>query len=336
MIASAVFLGIVSAPRSAYSAESINRIIATVGSQSISELDYDDAQEKYSKLSRFLKNEDMRKTLRTRIIDFLIDRAVVDSISEEESIQVNEKRLDSEIDKRMEMMGVSSRKQFEKAIEGSSGMTYDLWYSELPYQIKRTQLMQYKVPNIPPTEKDIRAWYNQNRDKVGFEIQFRQIVVAPANDSISEESRIHKEAADIRKSVQADPSSFSLVAGSARNNDPTLRARKGLVDWVSSFELFKTSRSVAAAASAVQVGGISDVFRDERKRYCIIKVEGKRPTPIDNVRQGIGNLLMREKEEDNFHKWVKDQRSHVPIQIFDDAYKKENKIPEYHETFILD
>ncbi|WP_425460195.1 putative peptidyl-prolyl cis-trans isomerase [Leptospira semungkisensis] len=336
VFASALFLGIISAPRSVYSAESINRIIATVGSQSISELDYDDAQDKYMKLSRFLKNEDTRKTLRSRIIDFLIDRAVVDSISEEESIQVNEKRLESEIDKRMEMMGISSRKQFEKAIEGSSGMTYDLWYSELPYQIKRTQLMQYKVPNIPPTEKDIRAWYNQNRDKVGFEIQFRQIAIAPANDSISEESRIHKEAADIRKTVQADPASFSLVAGSPRNTDSTLRARKGLIDWVSSFELFKTSRSVAAAVSAVPVGGVSEVFRDERKRYCVLKVEGKRPTPLENVRQGIGNLLMREKEEDNFQKWVKDQRSSVPIQIFDDAYKKENKIPEHHETFILD
>lgn len=318
------------------SAESINRIIATVGNQSISELDFDDAQEKYQKLQRFLKNEDTRKSLRTRIIDFLIDRAVVDSISEDESIQVNEKRLESEIDKRMELMGITSRKQFEKAIESTSGMSFDLWYTELPYQIKRGQLLQYKVPNHPPAEKDIRNWYNQNRDKVGFEIQFRQIAIAPNNDSISEESRIHKEASDLKKTLNADPASFGLVAGSPRNTDPVLRARKGLVDWISSFELYKTSRSVATAASSLSVGSISEVFRDERKRYCVLKVEGKRPTPLDSVRQGIGNLLMREKEDENFSKWVREQRTVVPIQIFDESYKKENKIPDQQESLILD
>lgn len=319
-----------------HSAESINRIIATVGNQSISELDFDDAQEKYQKISRFLKNEDTRKSLRSRIIDFLIDRAVVDSIAEDESIQVNEKRLESEIDKRMELMGITSRKQFEKAIETNSGMAFDLWYTELPYQIKRGQLLQYKVPNQPPADKEIRAWYSQNKEKVGFEVQFRQIAITPNNDSISEESRIHKEAMEIRKSLLADPASFSLVAGSPRNTDPTLRARKGLVDWVSSFELFKTSRTVAAAASNVQVGAISEVFRDERKRYCILKVEGKRPTPLESVRQGIGNLLMKEKEDENFNRWVREQRTVVPIQIFDEAYKKENKIPDQQESLNID
>ncbi len=329
-------LGSILIDRPLQSAESINRIIVTVGSQSISELDYDDAQDKYQKLSRFLKNEDTRKSLRTRIIDFLIDRAVVDSIAEDESIQVTEKRLEGEIEKRMELMGITSRKQFEKAIEASSGMAFDLWYTELPYQLKRGQLLQYKVPNHPPSEKDIKAWYGQNREKVGFEVQFRQIAIAPNNESISEESRIHKEAADIKKTIQSDPNSFGLIAGSPRNTDAGLRARKGLVDWISSFELYKTNKSVAIAASNLQVGGVSEVFRDERKRYCVLKVEGKRPTPLENVKQGIGNLLMREKEDENFHKWVREQRSVVPIQIFDDIYKKENKIPDHQETLILD
>lgn len=317
-------------------AESLNKIIATVGNQSISELDFDDAQDKYQRLTKYLKNEDMRKSLRTRIIDFLIDRAVVDSIAEDESIQVNEKRLESEIEKRMEFMGITSRKQFEKAVESSSGMSYELWYTELPYQIKKTQLMQYKVPNSPPSDKDIRAWYAQNREKVGFEVQYRQIAISPNNDSISEESRIHKEASEIKKNVLSDPASFGLIAGSPRNSDANLRARKGLMDWVSSFELYKTNRSVAVALSTVPVGSISEVFRDERKRYCIVKVEGKRPTPLDNVRQGIINLLSREKEDENFIKWVRESRSTVPIQIFDEAYKKENKIPDQQEHFNLD
>ncbi|MBE8425134.1 SurA N-terminal domain-containing protein, partial [Leptospira borgpetersenii serovar Balcanica] len=103
-------------------AESLNRVSATVGTISISELDLDDASEKYTKLQKHLKHEDVRKSLRTRIIDFLIDRAIVDVVAEEESIQVNEQRVDAEIEKRMEVMGITNRKQFEKAMETSSGM----------------------------------------------------------------------------------------------------------------------------------------------------------------------------------------------------------------------
>lgn len=187
-------------------AESLNRVVATVGTVSISELDLDDASEKYSKLQKHLKHEDFRKSLRTRIIDFLIDRAIVDVVAEEESIQVNEQRVDSEIEKRMEVMGITNRKQFEKAMETSSGMPFELWVTELPYQIKKGQLLQLKIAVPPPSEQEIKAWYNQNRDKVGFEIRYRIISIAPENDSIQEENRLYKELSDIRKSILADPS----------------------------------------------------------------------------------------------------------------------------------
>ncbi|EMY25088.1 SurA N-terminal domain protein [Leptospira interrogans serovar Australis str. 200703203] len=123
--------------RPTHAAESLNRVIATVGTVSISELDLDDATEKYNRLQKHLKHEDYRKSFRTRIIDFLIDRAIVDVVAEEESIQVNEQRVDSEIEKRMEVMGITNRKQFEKTMETSSGMPFELWVTELPYQIKK-------------------------------------------------------------------------------------------------------------------------------------------------------------------------------------------------------
>ncbi|RHX77656.1 putative peptidyl-prolyl cis-trans isomerase [Leptospira yasudae] len=316
-------------------AESLNRVIATVGTVSISELDLDDATEKYNRLQKHLKHEDYRKSLRTRVIDFLIDRAIVDVIAEEESVQVNEQRVESEIEKRMEVMGVANRKQFEKAMESSSGMPFELWVTELPYQIKKGQLLQLKVAVPPPSESEIRNWYNQNKDKVGFEIRYRIISVAPDNDSVQEENRLYKEVSEIRKSVISDPSSFALIAGSPRN-DPTLRARRGLVEWISSFDLYKYSKVTASIAAPLPNGGVSEVFRDERKRYCVLKIEGKRPTPMENLRGGIQNILYRDKEEDTFHKWLKETRAELPIQIFDDAYRKENKIPLREETFHLD
>lgn len=316
-------------------AESLNRVIATVGTVSISELDLDDAGEKYNRLQKHLKHEDFRKSLRTRIIDFLIDRAIVDVVAEEESVQVNEQRVEAEIEKRMEVMGIANRKQFEKAMEASSNMPFELWVTELPYQIKKGQLLQLKIAVPPPNEQEIRTWYNQNKDKVGFEIRYRIIAIAPENDSVQEENKLFKEVSEIKKSILADPSSFALVAGSPRN-DPTLRSRRGLVEWISSFDLYKYSKITATIAAPLPNGGISDVFRDERKRYCILKIEGKRPTPMDNLRGGIQNILYRDKEEDTFHKWLKESRAEIPIQVFDENYRKENKISLKEETFHLD
>ncbi|WP_017850928.1 putative peptidyl-prolyl cis-trans isomerase [Leptospira interrogans] len=321
--------------RPTHAAESLNRVIATVGTVSISELDLDDATEKYNRLQKHLKHEDYRKSFRTRIIDFLIDRAIVDVVAEEESIQVNEQRVDSEIEKRMEVMGITNRKQFEKTMETSSGMPFELWATELPYQIKKGQLLQLKIAVPPPNEQEIRSWYNQNKDKVGFEIRYRIISIAPENDSIQEENRLYKEVSEIRKSILADPSSFALIAGSPRN-DPALRARRGMVEWISSFDLYKYSKITATIAAPLPNGGVSEVFRDERKRYCILKIEGKRPTPMENLRGGIQNILYRDKEEDTFHRWLKESRAEIPIQIFDEAYRKENKIPLKEETFHLD
>ncbi|XDD51886.1 putative peptidyl-prolyl cis-trans isomerase [Leptospira sp. WS92.C1] len=316
-------------------AESLNRVIATVGTVSISELDLDDAGDKYNRIQKHLKHEDFRKSLRTRILDFMIDRAIVDVVAEEESIQVNEQRVESEIEKRMEVMGISNRKQFEKAMEASSGMPFELWVTELPYQIKKGQLLQLKIAVPPPSEHEIRTWYVQNKDKVGFEIRYRIIAISPENDSIKEENKLYKEVSEIRKSVLADPSSFALIAGSPRN-DPSLRSRRGMVEWISSFDLYKYSKITATIAAPLPNGGVSDVFRDERKRYCLLKIEGKRPTPMDNLRGGIQNILYRDKEEDIFHKWLKESRAEIPIQIFDEAYKKENKIPTKEEHLNVD
>ncbi|EMO06200.1 hypothetical protein LEP1GSC116_3351 [Leptospira interrogans serovar Icterohaemorrhagiae str. Verdun HP] len=57
---------------------------------------------------------------------------------------------------------------------------------------------------------------------------------------------------------------------------------------------------------------------------------------MENLRGGIQNILYRDKEEDTFHRWLKESRAEIPIQIFDEAYRKENKIPLKEETFHLD
>jgi len=312
-------------------AESINKIMVIVGKIPITAIDYRDAKFKYSKIRKFIPEVKKNGSEKTRILNFLIDRAIIDLVSEQESIQVDEKRVESEIQRRMGLMEIEDEKIFSDTITKQTGIPYDLWVSEIPYQIKKSQLLQVKITTPLPSEAEIQKWYNQNRRKVGFEVRFREIIMVPRNRDISEEARIFNEIQNIRKQI-TDRSSFLKTAYS-HSNQSMYRPAGGLIDYIAAYDLYKKSKIYASVTSQMRNGEISEVFKDERGRYCILLLEGKRPTPLEQVRRGIQNVLYREKEEDAFLGWLVQMRSDLSIKYYDNAYKKENNIKKQSEEY---
>ncbi|MCC5813770.1 MAG: putative peptidyl-prolyl cis-trans isomerase [Leptospira sp.] len=312
--------------------ESLNSIVAIVGGISISQIDYENGAERYKVISKFAPPSRKRQSFRSQVIDFLIDRAIVDIVSEEESIQVNEKRIEAEIEKRMEQTGSKDLEEFKRNVPKQTGMSFADWLADLPYQIKKAQLMQIRVSTPLPSEQEIRSWYAKNKNKVGFELRFREIAVAPKNASIDEESRVYKEIADIRSQVLKDPSLFRLIASGPRN-ESRFRSSGGLVNWQPAFELYKQSPTLANIATQTKVNKISEIYRDESKRYCILYMEGMRATPLESVRKGIQNVLYRDKEQQAFEDWLAGMREEVQITTFDPIYNKEHNIKVKQEVY---
>lgn len=315
--------------------ESLNSVIAIVGPISISSLDYEKGAEKYKALSRFIPASRKKGSLHSQVLDFLIDRAIVDIAADEESVQVNEKRIEAEIQKRMDAQGITDIEVFKRTIPQQFGLPYEVWLEDLPFQIKKAQLLQIRISPSLPSEQEIQNWYNRNKAKVGSEFKFREIIFSPANNSIDEESRIFAELNEIRSKSMKDPSFFRLVASGPRN-ESRYKASGGLVNWIPTFELYKSQPTTASVLSQVAVGKVSEVFRDDRKRYCIIFVEGSRPTPLDAVKRGIQGLLYREKEQGSFDDWVASTRKTTSITIFDPIYAKEHNISNPIEKYEMD
>ncbi|WCL49652.1 putative peptidyl-prolyl cis-trans isomerase [Leptospira sp. GIMC2001] len=315
--------------------ESLNQIIAIVGSKSLSVMDYEAGVERYKVISKFAPPTRKNQSFRSQVIDFLIDRAIVDIVAEEESIQVNEKRIEAEIDRRMEQMGITDLEQFKKQTAQQTGMSYEQWILDLPYQIKKGQLLQIRVTTPLPSEQEVRNWYNKNKGKVGFEVKFREIAIGPKDGSIDEESRVYKEVAEIRSNVLKDPSLFRLIASGPRN-ESRFKSSGGLVNWVPTFELYKQSPTLATISGQTKEGKISEIFRDERKRYCIIYVEGIRATPLDSVRRGVQNVLYRDKEQQAFENWLEQMRNQVTVTTYDPIYNREHNIKIEEEVYNLD
>jgi putative peptidyl-prolyl cis-trans isomerase len=336
IIAFLIFLSMISSGvLTAAKRESLNQILAIVGNFSISQIDYEVGAEQYKIISKFAPPDRKKQSLRSQVIDFLIDRAIVDIVAEEESVQINEKRIEAEVEKRMESMGITDLEQFKRAIPSQTSMTYEQWIQDLPYQIKKGQLLQIRVSTPLPSEQEIRSWYAKNKAKVGFEVKFREIALAPKDGSIDEESRVYKEMTEIRAKVVKDPSLFRLIASGPRN-DSRYKASGGLVNWIPAFELFKQSSILASITSKTKENKISEIYRDERKRYCILYVEGLRPTPIDSVRRGIQNVLYRDKEQKAFEDWLESMRSQISITTYDAIYNKEHNLKIQEESYNLD
>lgn len=313
-----------------YPAETINKILATVQKISISELDFNKAEEVYKALQKNSKKQTKPKgSPRTQVMDFLIARSIIDITADEESIQVNEKTIEAEVDRLMKLSQSADRAQFEKILPEKVGLPFEVWYNELPYQMKKNQLIQVRVPMKPPTEAEIKNWYNQNIQKVGFEVKFREIIVVPKNGSFEEEQRISNEINSIKKDVKKDASSFNLIADGPRNQAPA----KGRNDWMPSHEVYNKSLILLNIVGRMEEGMVSDVFRDEKNRYCIVRMEGKRKTQIDSIRRNIQEILQREKVDEAFEEWIAVRRKELHISIYDKEYITENKIEAPDESF---
>lgn len=309
------------------SAESINKIYAIIGKISISQLDYEKGEDKFKRL--FKQRSPYKGSHKTQVLDFLIERAIVDITADEESITVNEKRIESEIEKMMEHSGITDRAQFEKHLSEKSGMPFEMWVSDLPYQIKKSQLMQMRVTVRPPTEDDAKKWYERNKDKLGYEVKYREIVMIPRNTGLDEERRVSNEMSQIQKEIRKDKSAFNLIASGPRNQSP----RGGYSDWISTSELVMKNRTLVGNLAMLPEGGISELFRDDRGRYCIIRMDGKRRTPMEAIRKIVQDIIAREKMDESFMDWVRERRKEVPMFIYDKEYAAENKIETPDESF---
>lgn len=316
---------IVSAP------ESINRILAIVGKISISQLDFERGEEIFKALQKQRKpgKTAPKGSYKTQVLDFLISRAIIDITADEESIQANEKNVEAEIDRMMKGSGVNDRAQFEKLITEKTGLPFDIWINDLPYQIKRGQLLQVRVTIKPPSEQEIQSWYHANKQKVGFEIKFREICLTPRNGSVEEEQRISNEINTIKKDARKDRDAFTLIASGPRNH----AAGKGINDWVPTFEIFNKSPHLVNVLGRLDDGKISDAYIDDRRRYCIARLEGKRSTPIDTIRRNIQEIIQRERIDSSFDDWILTRRKEVLITVYDKEYIAENKLETPDESF---
>lgn len=288
--------------------EVINRVIMIIGENPVTQLDLDRIQ-KYVRAIR----PDMKGSEKETAYSILIERAIVDRAASEESIIVSPERLENEIKRRMDMSNINNREQFEETVAKESGMPFDLWLEKLRYDLLRQQIIQIMISVPQPDEKDIEEFYRKNRRKIGEEVRYREIVFPPTRD-ISQERVIANKAKSIYQKVSSNPALFSQIARTTAENVSPRRYAGGLQNWTGLDQVAREDRITAGVLYSMRGGTVSNVYRDQAGRYRIVYLEGKRPVPLEEVRQLIERRLYFEQAEKAFDQWLEEEKKRLTIE----------------------
>ena len=301
-------------PETAAPGEAINQVRYIVDEEVITDIDIDRMRENLDNLDKLNPSPKRNdKDTRTRAIETLIERAIVLREAREESIIVSDARVDNEMEKRRNLMGIADEDEFRRLVEKEAGMPYDRWREEMRYQYVRQQIIQIKIPVPQPTEQDVEEFYEKNKARFGMEVRFREILLRPKDGSLDDELRISKLARKIRGEISGNPKSFARIARSYAENLSPFRRQGGLQNYTPIQDVAERDRLLAGMVFRLPVGKLSDVFRNTKNEYMIVMVEGRRSVPLEKVRRLIHQRLFVEKERGAFEEWLEGRKKEVVI-----------------------
>lgn len=284
----------------------VNRVRLIVGSVAITDQDVLKMKKSLRKTRRGKRN------LEKLAVDQLIERAIVGMEAEKQSIIVSDLRLQNEVKRRMQMSGVSDENKFRKSIERETGASFDHFLSEMRYQITQQHLARIVLSVPQATDREIEKFYRKNRRKIGVEVRYREMIFQGRGKTESEISRI---AHQVQRQVRSQPASFANVARSHPQNAAASRVYGGLKNFREISEISLHNKILAGVLFNTGAGSVSPVFRDSRGRYMVIKVERKRPIPIDKVRDLIQRRLYFDRQGKVFEEWIEKRRREVAIVV---------------------
>ena len=258
-------------------------------------------------------------TERNKIIDKIIDEAILEQIAEEETILVSDEKVDNEIKKIMERAKTKDMDSFKKMIEAKEKIPYEFWKKQLRIQILAELVMSIAVDFAPPTRKDVQEWYSKNKNTPAMtQVNVKHILIIPRSSSFADEKAANTQLEDLRNQILSGASFETLAA--RHSKDPGSAVKGGSIGWV-----FLGSLDPYFANQAYQMrksGEISPVFKSSFG-YHIIKYLGRRTAPLEEIEDNISNMISMQSREEQFKKWIKQRRATSSIYVF---------LPDYKET----
>ena len=207
----------------AFSWEPYDKVIAVVNDSPIVE---SDLSMKFNRIQRRKNIPQARRSFeQSRLLDKSIDEMLILQEADAQSIIVSDAKVDNQIKKIMERMNISNMDTFKERVERAENMSFEEYREEIKKSLVTEQVMSIAIGVTPPTRKEATEWYKTNKDKLGFEMNLKHILMRVKNNSLAEEKRVNEEMKKIRRRVEAGESFESLAI--ALSEDPATASKGG-------------------------------------------------------------------------------------------------------------
>ncbi len=200
----------------------------------------------------------------------------------------NEEGVEKAVDEMVDLVLVSIRGRERHSMTPAESLQISEWRDQLLYNQFREDVIWNEVQ---VDETRLREWYDEN---VGEEVHARHILVgggADAPDSVRQAARAQAESLLQLARGGAD---FAELARE-NSDDPGSAQQGGSLGW------FQRGRMVASfeqAAFATEPGEVVPQVVETQFGFHVIKVEGKRKQPFEELREEIEEQLARPERMD--------------------------------------
>lgn len=295
----------------------VDKIIAVVNDEIITQSEFDKAFEPYLKRIEQTYQGNNKEGAINQTKDLVLQRLVDDLLIVQEAKKAGTVIKDAEV---MEVLRDTLAKQnvtmddFLKKQE-NEGHSLDFIKNEIKGQMMRMRLMRREIQSkIMVSDQEIGEYYIQHREKYeGTEaVRIKQILLLiPKDADQATKRRIKEDARQIhKKALGGEP--FEALA--ARYSQGPAAEQGGDIGYI---EKGVTIPEMEAAAFSLSVNQVSDVI-ESGAGFHIIKVVDKRGAglkPIETVREEIKTALENEKLEKKYGEWIieKRKKSHIEM-----------------------
>jgi peptidyl-prolyl cis-trans isomerase SurA len=294
----------------AVSAETVNRIVATIDGDPITLIEL----ERYAEVARKRPGGDQVANDQRAILDELVLDKIITKQVEVLGLKANEQQIDNYIESIRSRNNLTEEQLMEALKE--QGMTWDQYRAQVRTDIERANLINREIRNkVNVSPEEIERYYQAHLDQYGTSGKMRARLISltvPTNASEADRAAIRAKADEVH-ALAADGKDFAkLVKEYSQGPAVDEGGDIGEVDPA------QMQPEFANAVSGLKPGQVSAVITT-REGFHIIKVEkqtGDSHQPLAEVSESIKEKLYKEAMEQRYDRWLNQDlraRHHVEI-----------------------
>lgn len=263
-------------------------------------------------------NDEAMKQLRYAVVDNLIGQELVKLEAKKLGIKVSAAKVDSTIT--LFKSQFPSADVFQKELK-KAGQTEAQFKKKIEDQLISEDLLLKKVPYpADPTEKQVQAFWELNKDKVSINdtVSGARIFVSTKGKKAQEISDAKDMLKGLAAQVRSKKATFAQLA--AMYSDDAEAKKTGGV--MSKFTAKSKGDAFAKAIAKIKVGEISEVITDKDGVYIFMLTE-KNDGKFDSYKHQIEYILRVQNEQDRqmkLKKYLDDLAKVYKVEYVDKNY----------------